>query len=73
MAATGDKAEYTEYFKKKMKEHGLEGIEGVDDAKLKKFYEDVDKGWKADKESSVKGIANRIDALASEIRTASKR
>jgi len=71
MAESGGKAEYAEYFKKKMKEHGLEGIEGVDDAKLKKFYEDVDAGWKADKESS-EDIPGALTHLASEIRKASK-
>lgn len=57
----GDKEEYQEYFKKKMKEHGLEGLEGTDPDKLKAFMEDVDAGWTSDKEAS---IPRRLDRLA---------
>ena len=77
MAATkGDGKEYQEYFKKKMKEHGLDGVEGVDDKKLKKFFEDVDRGWTSDKEASETSfgdvVAAKLDDLAARIRAASK-
>lgn len=72
MPQSGGKEEYTAYYKAKMKEHGLDGISGVDEAKLKKFFTDVDKGWSADKESSDSDIPDRIASLASAIRAATK-
>ena len=53
--AEGDKAAYKAYFDKKMKEWGIKSPEDLDDAKKKKFFEEVDKGWKADSEGAIHG------------------
>jgi len=42
--------EYQKYFQKKLDDAGVGSPSELDDDKKKKFFEDVDKGWKSDKE-----------------------
>jgi len=49
----GDKEAYRAYFEKKLKEWGIKSPTELDDAKKRKFFEEVDKGWKSDKEEGV--------------------
>ncbi|NIV34157.1 MAG: hypothetical protein GWN58_33320 [Anaerolineae bacterium] len=53
--ASGDKDAYQAYFEKKMKSWGIKSPEDLDDAKKKKFFNEVDEGWKADKEGASGG------------------
>jgi hypothetical protein len=46
----GDKEEYQKYFQKMLKKYGVKSPEELDDKDKKKFYDEVDKGWKADNE-----------------------
>jgi len=43
--------EYREFFDKKLKEYGVKSPAELDDAKKKKFFDEIDKGWKGEKES----------------------
>ncbi len=50
VTAAGKQTEYMKFFQKKLKEHGVNSpAELADDAK-KKFFDEVDAEWKADKE-----------------------
>lgn len=46
-----DKKAYQMYFDKMLKKYGVESPEDLSDEDKKKFFDEVDKGWKADKES----------------------
>ena len=47
--------DYQKYFQKKMQEWKINSPEDLKDEKKKKdFFEDVDKGWKAEEESDGK-------------------
>ncbi|BAV39295.1 DNA ligase 1 [Tenacibaculum phage pT24] len=46
----GDQEEYQKFFKKMLKKYGVEEPDQLKDEDKKKFYEEVDKGWKSDKE-----------------------
>tara|TARA_Y100000310_G_scaffold331380_1_gene404828 strand:- start:185 stop:703 length:519 start_codon:yes stop_codon:yes gene_type:complete len=50
---SGDKEEYQAFFRKTAKEFGVdpEKIDELPDEKKKEFYDALDKGWKADKET----------------------
>lgn len=43
-------AEYKEYFQKKLDEYKVKSPSELSDEDQKKFYEDIDAGWKADDE-----------------------
>ena len=43
--------DYRTYFKKMLKKHNVSNPSDLDDAKKKEFFNAVDKGWKAEKES----------------------
>jgi hypothetical protein len=43
--------EYRTFFKKMMKNWNIDSIEDLSDEKKKKFFDAVDKAWKADKET----------------------
>ena len=42
---------YQAFFKKMLKKFGVTEPDKLEDAKKKEFYDAVDKGWKADKET----------------------
>ena len=42
---------YKAYFKKMLKKYGVDEPDKIPDKDKKKFYDEVDKGWKADKET----------------------
>lgn len=42
---------YKEYFKKMLKKYGVDEPDKIPDKDKKKFYDEVDKGWKAKKET----------------------
>ncbi|UOK16687.1 DNA ligase I [Vibrio phage phiKT1024] len=46
-----DKKAYQMYFDKMLKKYNVESPEELSDEDKKKFFDEVDKGWKADKES----------------------
>lgn len=51
LAESGDKAEYTEYFKDTMENHGVDEITDLKSTEDKKeFFDDVDHGWEAKEE-----------------------
>jgi hypothetical protein len=56
---TGDKKEYMEYFEGKLKKHGISSPAELDDEKKKKFFEEVDAGWKADHEEKKASLVSR--------------
>ena len=43
--------EYQEFFQKKLKEHGVSSPSELKGDAKKKFFDEVDKEWKADNES----------------------
>lgn len=45
-----DKAAYQEFFQKLLKKYGVDSPDELSDEDKKKFFEEVDKGWKSDKE-----------------------
>lgn len=47
-----ERTPYQLYFDKKLKEWGIKSPTELDDAKKKKFFEEVDKGWKSKDEKS---------------------
>jgi hypothetical protein len=47
---SGDQAAYKAYFEKKLKEWGIKSPTELDDAKKKKFFNEVDDGWTSDDE-----------------------
>jgi hypothetical protein len=44
-------AEYQAYFKKMLKKYGVDEPDKIPEKDRKKFYDEVDKGWKAKKET----------------------
>jgi hypothetical protein len=42
---------YQKFFQKKLKKYGVKSPAELSDADKKKFFDEVDKEWKADKES----------------------
>lgn len=58
----GDKKEYTAYFNKILKKYGVKSPDELDDATKKKFFDEVDAGWEADKETDIdESFKSRID------------
>ena len=49
-AESGDQDAYRAYFEKKLKEWGIESPADLDDAKKKKFFQEVDEGWTSKEE-----------------------
>jgi len=49
MAASRD--EYMAFFRKMLKKYGVDSPADLDDAKKKQFFDEVDKGWKAEEET----------------------
>jgi len=49
--AKGDKEAYQKYFDKILKKYKVDSPEDLSDKDRKKFFNEVDKGWKADKET----------------------
>lgn len=48
---SGGKEEYQAFFQKKLDKYGVKSPEDLDDDKKKAFFDEVDKEWKADKET----------------------
>ncbi len=48
---TGDKKEYEAFLKKLLKKYKVKGIEDLKGANKKKFFDELDSGWKGDNES----------------------
>lgn len=46
-----EESEYQKWFAKKLKEAGVKSPAELDDAKKKKFFDEIDKKWKGKKES----------------------
>ena len=46
-----ESTEYQEFFQKKLKEHGVSSPSELKGDAKKKFFDEVDKEWKADKET----------------------
>ncbi len=46
----GDKAEYEAFFKKTLKKYGVEEPDELEGGEKKKFFDEIDAGWKGDKE-----------------------
>lgn len=46
----GDKEAYQKFFDKMLKKYGVESPEELSDEDKKKFYDEVDRGWKSDDE-----------------------
>lgn len=51
-AAEGGRAEYKKYFDGKLDKYKIDSPAELSDEDKKKFFEDVDKGWKSDEEGS---------------------
>lgn len=47
---TGDKAEYQKFFNKTLKKYGVTEPDKLSSKDKKKFYDEIDAGWKADDE-----------------------
>lgn len=47
----GSKEEYRKLFMKILSKYGVDEPDKLDDEKKKKFFDEVDKAWKADKET----------------------
>ena len=47
--ASGGKAEYQAFFNKKLKAYGVSSPDELDDAKKKKFFDEIEKEWTGDK------------------------
>jgi hypothetical protein len=64
-AETGDKEEYQKFFKKKLKEHGVNSPEDFKtDAERKKFFNEVDAEYEADHEEKEAKVAQDDVAVA---------
>ena len=50
----GDKEAYQKFFKKTLKKYGADSPEDLSDEDKKKFYDEIDAGWKADDEKPEK-------------------
>ena len=46
-----EESSYQEYFNKMLKKYGVSSPDELSDADKKKFFDEVDKGWKAKKET----------------------
>jgi hypothetical protein len=66
--SAADKEAYRLYFQRKMKEWGIKSPAELDDAKKKKFFDEVDKGWKGEgeKEGTVRKGADSGPAMAAQ-------
>jgi len=49
-AVIAKNTEYQEFFQKKLKEHGVSSPSELEGEKKKKFFDEVDKGWKGKNE-----------------------
>ena len=47
----GDDKAYEAFFNKMLKKYGVEAPDELSKEKQKSFYDEIDKGWKADDES----------------------
>lgn len=65
---TGDKEEYQKFFNKTLKKYGADSPADLSDADKKKFYDEIDRGWKGDDEENVKEAVNSLDARKKEFR-----
>lgn len=45
-------SDYDKFFNEKLKEYGIDSPEDLSDEDKKKFFDDVDEGWKSEKEKS---------------------
>ena len=46
----GDKEEYMKFFAAKLKKYGVKSPSELSDEDKKKFFDEIDKGWKGDNE-----------------------
>jgi hypothetical protein len=46
----GDKDEYQKFFRKTLKKYGVDEPDKLSDSEKKKFFDEIDKGWKSDAE-----------------------
>lgn len=52
----GSKEEYQKFFDKKLKKYGVDSPDDLSDEEKKKFYDEVDKEWKADHEEKAEAL-----------------
>jgi hypothetical protein len=52
-AKSGDQEAYQKFFQAKLKKYGVKSPSELDDDKKKKFFDEVEKGWKAKDESTI--------------------
>lgn len=57
---TGDKEAYKKFFAAKLKKYGVSSPSELEDDAKKKFYDEIDKEWKADHEEGKDGIKEYI-------------
>jgi hypothetical protein len=50
VAKSEKQKEYQEFFKKKLKEHGVDSPADLSDDEKKKFFDEIDKEWKSEDE-----------------------
>ena len=60
-----DDKEYEAFFQKTLKKYGVDEPDKLAKEDRKKFYNDIDKGWKSDKEKV--GIAEEIEKIKQEV------
>lgn len=64
---------YKDYFFSVMDTHGIDGLSGLDEEKLKAFFSDVSSGWEKGKGPKKKESAvDRLAALANTLRSLAK-
>ena len=52
----GSKEEYQKFFDKKLKKYGVDSPDDLSDEEKKKFYDEIDKEWKADHEEKKEAL-----------------
>lgn len=57
----GDKEAYQQFFKKTLKKYGADSPEDLSDEDKKKFYDEIDAGWKADDEKPEKNESVELE------------
>jgi hypothetical protein len=63
---SGNKKEYQKFFQKKLDDFGFESPEEMNESTKKKFFNEIDKGWKSEDEKRAK-VAKSLVRLAKEI------
>ena len=62
--------DYRDYFMEKMEKHDLNGLGGLTEEKLKKFFNDVARGWEEGKGRTSNDVPSRLEHLAFRLKSA---